>query len=350
MKQNKLAKALLDSSNLSPSDTARLALEAMEALGELTSGKGREEIMMLLRRVIKQGVKEVIQAEQTVSFEEAAWASVEARNALRPTSRRDLRNYVRRMLRVENIAKQPLRSMSTSLCRCLLSKAFNSSTNSYKKGRAILSSIFTYGIRQEWCDTNPVSRIEVPKVAEKQIIPLTMEEVERLTSAAEQPEHRAMRFSLRLMLYSGIRPSEVSRLHADDIQWEDGQVIIRSNTSKTGGGRAVPLRGMHSIRKMECLIPRNWQRRWQALRRAAGFRHNSWIPDVCRHSFASYHAAHFKNLPALQIEMGHRDLNLLRTRYIYPVTTRASRHYWTASSTPEKKNAANNKYPPSHTK
>ena len=56
----------------------------------------------------------------------------------------------------------------------------------------------------------------------------------------------------------------------------------------------VPLRKLSHIREEERRIPRNWQQRWHSLRRAAGFRH--WVPDICRHSFASYHAAFFRNL------------------------------------------------------
>lgn len=333
MKQRKLANEILKFSSLSAIDTARLALEAVEALGSLAGGKGRGELVLLLRRVVREGVKAVQQAEQTVSFAEAAWASVEARAELRPTSRRDLRHYVRRMLRVEGVGELPLRGMSTKQCRHILGTAFNGSAHSFKKGRAILSSVFSYGMRQEWCDTNPVLRIEVPRVQEKHIAPLSAEEVKRLHKAAERPEHRAMRLSLRLMLYGGIRPAEVSRLQPGDFCWEEGHVLIRPRTSKTGGGRLVPLRGMQGIRAHERTIPRNWQRRWQALRRAAGFRHGSWMPDACRHSFASYHAAHFKNLPALQLEMGHRDLTLLRTRYVSPVGAHEGRLYWDERTT-----------------
>lgn len=333
MKQRHLAKALLKETGLSPVDTARIALEALEMLGEQRRGKGKGELMVLLRRVVREGVKAVQQAEQTVSFAEAAWASVEARAELRPTSRRDLRHYVRRMLRVEGVAELPLRSMSVKQCRHILGTSFRGSAHSFKKGRAILSSVFSYGMRQEWCDSNPVLRIEVPRVQEKSIAPLTADEVARLHKAAERPEHRVMRFSLRLMLYGGIRPAEVSRLQPGDFYWEEGHVLIRPRSSKTGGGRLVPLRGMQGIGKHERTIPRNWQRRWQALRRTAGFRHGSWVPDVCRHSFASYHAAHFKNLPALQLEMGHRDLTLLRTRYVSPVGAHEGSLYWDEKTT-----------------
>ena len=115
-----------------------------------------------------------------------------------------------------------------------------------------------------------MSRVEVLEVEEKPIEPLTIEEVERLESAAQLPEHREMQLSLHLMLYCGIRPTEVSRINPEtDIDWEHGQVLVRPTTSKTGGGRV----------------------------------------------------------------MGHRDSNLLRTRYVYAgkSSAAAAESYWASS-------------------
>lgn len=321
-----LAKRLLRDEPLMVSDMARLALEAIEGLGELARGKSRGEILLLIRRVIRVGTDQVRAAEQTVSLEEAAWASVRARGDLRASSRQDLRHFVRRILRVEGAATLPLRSISTAQCRRILNEAFGRSKSSYVKGRVILHSIFAYGIRQEWCDSNPVSRIEVPSIKEKPITPLSVQEVSRLRRICETEAHQSMRFSLHLMLYCGIRPTEVKRLKPSDICWEEHQVIIRPQVSKTGGGRAVPLRGLGNLTPHDCAIPRNWERRWQQLRRAAGF--TRWVPDVCRHTFASYHAAHFRNLPALQLEMGHRDCSLLRSRYMVPARRSDAAHFW----------------------
>ena len=130
-----------------------------------------------------------------------------------------------------------------------------------------------------------------------------------------------MRFSLSLLLYSGVRPAEVERLRPEDVCWEDRQVIIRPQRSKTGGGRVVP-----GMRAQDCCVRRNWQKHWRDLRRAAGF--TRWTQDVCRHSFASYHSAHFRNLPELQLEMGHRDLSLLRSRYMAPASRKEARVFW----------------------
>lgn len=326
MKKISISHTLLTGTGVSATDAARLTLEAIETLGELATGANHSELVTLLRRVIQAGVAAVKAAEHTVSLSVAAWASVEARKDLRPTTRRDLRHFVRRILRVEGAADMPLRSMCTADCKRILAAAFGTSPSSYRKGRVILSSVFSYGIRQEWADSNPVTRIEEPAVQEKPIEPLAPEEVERLKATASRPEFRDMRFSLSLMLYGGIRPTEVSRIQDGDINWEEGQVIIRPRASKTGGGRAVPLRGVRGIRKRDRHIPRNWKRKWRDLRRAAGFRH--WVPDVCRHSFATYHAAMFRNLPELQLEMGHRDTTLLRSRYMVPASRKNAELFW----------------------
>lgn len=324
MQEKNIARGLLQESELNVADAARLVLEAQEALGRLVEGKKRGEVLQLLRRVIWAGIQRVQQEEMTVTLEQAAWARVKAaEDKLRPVSLRDLRYYVRRMLRVEKVSQLPLRGMTVRDCRHILTEAFAGSTCAWRKARAILHSIFAYGMRQEWCDSNPVTRIETPRHQEATIEPLTLQEVQRLRQAARGSD---MELSLHLMLFGGIRPAEVARLSAEDISWSEEVVIIRATTSKTGGGRMVPLRGCSRIRVSQRIIPRGWQRRWRDLRQKAGFVH--WVPDVCRHTFASYYAAHFRNLPALQLEMGHHDLNLLRSRYMRPASAKIASKFW----------------------
>ena len=324
----KTAKEIINGLPLNMNDVARLAAEEAEELGERSQGLGRVEMLCLLRRVVRAGVEAVRAAEHTVSFEEAAWASVAARAGRRATTLRDLRHFVRRMLRVEGIAQRPLRAMSTKECRELLEQAFGSSNHSFNKGRTILHSIFAYGLRREWCGENPAARIETRRVQEKEIVPLKTEEVQRLEQAAQLPEHRDMQLSLHLMLYSGVRPAEVCRLSIRHIRLNEGRVIIPAHSSKTGGGRVIPLRRKKKLQGIPLSIPRNWQKRWRALRRAAGFTH--WQADVCRHTFASYHAAYFRDLPELQLEMGHRSTDLLRTRYLNLPKIAHAKAYWQA--------------------
>ena len=232
----------------------------------------------------------------------------------------DFRYLCKRMMKLNpGLAERRMRSITSEDCRRYLETAFGGSAAQYRKARAILSGVFSTAIRHDWCDSNPVSRVEVPDVIEKPIEPLTIEEGERLEAAAQLPEHQEMQLSLHLMLYCGIRPTEVSRIDPErDIDWQNRRVVVRPTTSKTGGGRVVPLRKAEAITVRS--IPRRWVQRWRALRKAAGWSRETaclWRQDVCRHTFATYHAAYFRNFAALQMEMGHRDSALLRTRYVY---------------------------------
>lgn len=85
-----------------------------------------------------------------MTFEKAAKASIEARRDRREATQRDLRHFIRRMLRIQGVATRPLRAMTVAECRSILEKAFPNCANSFRKGRAILSSVFNYGIRHEW--------------------------------------------------------------------------------------------------------------------------------------------------------------------------------------------------------
>ncbi len=328
MRQN-MKRNILEGTSLREVDAVRLVAECLESMEDTVCGKSRVEVIITVRRVLQAGVAALRAAEHTVPFEQAAWKSVEIRSDRRPTTTRDLRNYVRRILRVKDVASLPLRSMTTAQCRGILKAAFGNSTSSYRKGRAILHSIFAYGMRQEWCDTNPITRIEVPRVQEKRIEPLQMSEVQRLKKTVEREIFKDMRFSLCMLLYAGVRPAEVSRLQPEDVCWSEKQVIIRSQTSKTGGGRVVKLRLLPGMSRNDCVVPSNWSKRWRALRRSAGFR--QWVPDVCRHTFACYHAAYYRNLPELQLEMGHRDAGLLRTRYVVPTRHGSASAFWRLS-------------------
>lgn len=319
-------------------ETERAALEVLRSTGvgvleaalvakeALERGRGR---VRRGRRCLALGEEQLRLQEKTVTFAKAAETAWEARErkGLRARSLCDFRYYCKRLLkRNPGLAQRRVRSMTPEECRTYLEKAFETPTQ-FKKGRAIMSGVFSTAVRHGWSQTNPVSCVEVPSITEGPIMPLSVEECRRLEHTARQPEHRAMQLSLHLMLYCGIRPTEVSRLDpARDIDRENGLVIVRPATAKTGGGRVVPLRRAGSL-ALPC-IPKRWAARWRALRLAAGW--NTWKPDTLRHTFATYHAAHFRNLPELQLEMGHRDASLLRTRYINAVSIsrREAREFW----------------------
>ena len=129
------------------------------------------------------------------------------------------------------------------------------------------------------------------------------------------------------MLYAGIRPAEVERLTWDAVNMEERVVCLKALHSKTGGRRHVQIHPvLHRLlkeaqpsRKEDPVCPPNWAEKWRRVRQHAGWNaaHGlPWIQDVLRHTYASYHAKHFRNFTELQYEMGHSGLHLLKSRYL----------------------------------
>ncbi len=134
-----------------------------------------------------------------------------------------------------------------------------------------------------------------------------------------------------------LRGCDAARLRWADVHCEEGVLTIAVRHSKTGGARRVELcpsltRMLKRQARSGLICPPRWEKRWLRLRQVAELatRSRRWIPDVLRHTFASYHALTHRNLPALQLQLGHRDSRLLLTRYLNLPTLRRkdAQRFW----------------------
>jgi integrase len=141
---------------------------------------------------------------------------------------------------------------------------------------------------------------------------------------------------------------------------DGGTVVVNAGTAKSRSRRVVDLspnavallrlgvpelesywqaQGWNGRREEMPLCPRNFRKRWEALRKAAGFSEEGlrgsgvqvlrWEPDVMRHSFASYHLALSENENRLKAQMGHaKDSEVLWQHYRARVTRREAERFW----------------------
>ena len=191
----------------------------------------------------------------------------------------------------------------------------------------MLHGLFEFALKREWCDKNPIKLIEKQKVIEKEIIPLSNAQTESILKNAKK---RDCLPAVGLLLFAGIRPREVRRLKWKDIDLEEGFITVRSQCSKTGGVRHVEI--MPALKRIlakykkegeSAICPPDWNRKWKNIREESGFK-GTWVQDVLRHTYASYFAKRYRDLPRLQLNMGHRDLSLLRSRYVNMVGIKKS--------------------------
>lgn len=309
------AKRILTGADVSLLDAARIAKNILDA-------KPKNFVLTDLQfcaKVIEVGLRHMRTKEMSLADGFALY--LKSKQHLRPDSVRDIRCIGNRLLRTNpELGKRNFSELSVAECEEWLNAAFHTNPQ-FNKARAMFHGLFEFALRREWCDKNPIKRIERKKAVEKEIQPLKLAETKRLIKNAQR-ESPVYAIVAALLVYTGIRPREVRRLTWRDIDTEEKTITVRSQCSKTGGVRQVEIPPVlnrllitHKSENASHICPTDWQRRWRKIRDNSGFR-GRWVQDVLRHTYASFHAKNYADLPRLQLNMGHRDLSLLRSRYI----------------------------------
>ena len=309
------AKKILSKTGISVLDAARIAKNILDA----KPNNFNLTVLQFCAKVVAMGLQHIRTKEMT--FADGFALYLKSKQHLRPDSVRDIRCIGNRLLRTSpEFGKRNFSEFSVSECEEWLNAAFHTNPQ-FNKARTMLHGLFEFALRREWCNKNPIKRIERKKVIEKEILPLKLSETKRImkTAKLESPECAVV---AALLVYTGIRPREVRRLTWRDIDTEEKTITVRSQCSKTGGVRQVEIPPVlnrllitHKSQNSSHICPTDWQRRWRKIRDNSGFR-GRWVQDVLRHTYASFHAKNYADLPRLQLNMGHRDLSLLRSRYV----------------------------------
>ena len=309
------AKKILGRTKISVLDSVRFVRNILDAKPKNSKLTDAQFIL----KVIEVGLCNIRAKEMSIS--EGIALYLKSKQHLRPDSIRDIRCIGNRLLRTNpELSGRNFSELSVSECEEWLNAAFHSNPQ-FNKARTMLHGLFEFALRREWCDKNPIKRIERKKVVEKEIQPLKLAETKRLIKTAQR-ESPVYAVVAALLVYTGIRPREVRRLTWRDIDTEEKTITVRSQCSKTGGVRQVEIPPVlnrllitHKSPNSSHICPTDWQRRWRKIRDNSGFC-GRWVQDVLRHTYASFHAKNYADLPRLQLNMGHRDLSLLRSRYV----------------------------------
>jgi integrase len=137
-------------------------------------------------------------------------------------------------------------------------------------------------------------------------------------------------------LFAGLRRAEIERLDWSEIDFDSGHIEVTAEKSKSKiANRFVAIQP--NLR--EWLLPFSklrgnvtpqdrfeFRRLFEQARRDAGI--NKWPDNGLRHSFASYHLAHFRDAKALALEMGHADSAMLFNHYRALLKPKIAERYW----------------------
>jgi len=139
--------------------------------------------------------------------------------------------------------------------------------------------------------------------------------------------------AVALLLYAGIRPDARSG-EITKLLWEDvgaGDVTVRAVVAKTGHERIIPIRPklariLKGHPKSGPVVPAQWKRRIQRIRKAAGL--GVGHQDATRHTFASNHLVAYGEA-STQAAMGHAaNSRTLFSHYRQAVTETQAKDYF----------------------
>jgi integrase len=204
--------------------------------------------------------------------------------------------------------------------------------------RRALVTLFSYAITGGYATSNPAEKTAKAKVVDSPPGILTVQQTARLLEAAS-PELLPY---IAIGALAGLRRAELERLDWSDVHFDSEQLIeVTAQKSKTARRRFVKIQPnlrewLLPVRKHKGKVtPDDFPKQFDAARAAAGI--TKWPDNALRHSFASYHLAHFKDAAALALEMGHTNSGMIFNHYRELVRPKEAERYWNIRPTTTEK-------------
>lgn len=202
--------------------------------------------------------------------------------------------------------------------------------------RRLIVLAFNFAVQRGYAIQNPAKETAKAKERSGNIGILTIPQAARLLEAAA-PD--VLPF-IALGLFAGLRRAEIHRLDWSELDFESGLIEVKAQKSKTAQRRHVTI--LPNLR--DWLLPLRkhkgnvtpgetfeFRQAFHQTRMAASIA--EWPDNALRHSFASYHMAHFKNAAMTALELGHHNSRITFAHYRELVKPTEAARYWSIAPT-----------------
>jgi integrase len=230
----------------------------------------------------------------------------------------------------ETFGDRPLRTVTTNEIDAWLHD-LDLSAQSVNNYRSRIAALFSYGLKREYVERNPVSSVDKIKLIDEAPQIFAPEQIQNLLDSAPAD----LLPCLALCSFAGLRTAEMLRMEWDAIDLPRSLVNVSASNSKTANRRLIEI----APNLAEWLLPYAarsgkiypYSQRWyhhnvDLLRKAVGLA--EWPSNGLRHSFASYHLAKHRNAPLLALEMGHTTPRMIFDHYRELVAPEEADSFW----------------------
>jgi integrase len=200
--------------------------------------------------------------------------------------------------------------------------------------RRVLHAIFEFAVDEEYCTFNPVAKAARAKDIGSDPEALTATEATALLEAAGSD----MVPAVAIGLFAGLRRSEIETLLWSDVMFSRGLIQVgrhckgaRKRFVKIEPNLAQWLAPFSSLTSGP--VVEAFRYKLDALREAAKL--TRWPNNALRHSYGSYHLAHFMDAKRTSLEMGHKDVSVTFDHYRELVLPEDAALYWQIAPKPK---------------
>ena len=198
--------------------------------------------------------------------------------------------------------------------------------------RRLVVLAFNFAVGRGYAANNPAEK--TAKAREPKTKPGILT-VEQASALLENASPKILPY-VAIGLFAGLRRAEIERLDWSEIDFESGQIEVTAEKSKSKiANRFITIQPnlrewLLPLRKLRGnIVPQDcfeFRQLFEQARKDAGIA--KWPDNALRHSFASYHVAHFKDAKGVALEMGHADSGMLFNHYRALVRPKEAEQYW----------------------
>ncbi len=201
--------------------------------------------------------------------------------------------------------------------------------------RTVLHALFTFAVDRGCCAVNPMTKTSKARIVDKAPEIFTPEEARKLLSAAT-PEQIDVNGdyilpSLAIGLFAGLRRAEIERLDWSEVNLARCLIEVKAMKAKSKQRRHIEILPNLKAwltpfaKERGPVVPPGARNKMEVVCKKADVK---WKDNALRHSFASYHLAHFKDVNILSVQMGHVGTGMLFGHYRELVLPDVAERYW----------------------